>query len=166
MNIRYDMLDHGSLGNNPKMIVVHSMGEYIDNGKTIQSARDFLDEYKLSAHTLVEPNGDLIICRSDDEVAWHARGHNTNSLGIEILVPGHHNYSTFLKAIKKTNWSPVVQMESAAEQVAVWMDMYHIKMDKVIRHSDLSPDRKVDPGTGFNWVLFQKMVSKFLGEMS
>ncbi len=160
MNIRYDMLEHGSLGNNPKMIVVHAMGELINNGKKIQPARDFLDEYELSAHVLAEPNGDLIVCRSEDQVAWHARGYNQNSLGIEILVPGEHNYGSFLKAIKKTNWATDEQMQSAAEQIAEWQHIYHINIDKVVRHSDLSPDRKVDPGSGFNWVAFQKLIKK------
>lgn len=158
MNILYDMLDHGTEVNNPKIIVVHAMGEYIDDGHTVKSARDFLDSYKLSAHILCEPNGDLIQCRADYQVAWHARGHNTNSLGIEVLVSGTHNYVTFLRAIKKKNWATDEQMISAAEQVREWMYLYHINIDKVVRHSDLSPDRKVDPGTGFNWIKFKKML--------
>ena len=160
MNILYDMLDHGTEGNNPKLIVIHAMGENIDGGEQILPARDFLDGYKLSAHVLCKPDGDLIQCRSEDQVAWHARGHNQNSLGIEILVKGNHNYNTFLKAIKKTNWATEDQMISTAAQVREWMHVYHIPIDKVVRHSDLSPDRKVDPGSGFNWVRFKKMLEK------
>jgi len=160
MNTLYDMLDHGEEGNNPKLIVVHSMGENIDDGKSITPARDFLDDYKLSAHVLCKPDGDLIRCRSDEQTAWHARGHNRNSLGIEILVPGIHNYSTFLKAIKKVRWATEEQMVSTAAQVREWMDLYDIPISKVVRHSDLSPDRKVDPGTGFNWVRFKQLLVK------
>lgn len=158
MNILYDMLDHGEPNNYPKLIVVHAMGELIDDGTTIQPARDFLDDYKLSAHVLCKPDGDLIVCRSEDQVAWHARGHNRNSLGIEILVTGAHTYDTFLKAIKKKNWATEEQMVSAAAQVREWMAVYNMPIDKVVRHSDLSPDRKVDPGSGFNWVRFKKLL--------
>jgi len=155
----YDMLDHGGNRINiPGLIVVHAMGEFIDDGVEVRSARDFLDHYKLSAHVLCEPTGDFIRCRADDQIAWHARGHNTGSVGIEILVPGTHNYSSFLKAIKKNNWASDEQMAASAEQVREWMNLYDIPIKKVVRHSTLSPDRKVDPGSGFNFVRFQKMI--------
>lgn len=160
MNTIYDMLDHGRNGNKPKLIVIHAMGELIDDGKVIKPARDFLDDYKLSAHILGTPDGNKIRCRSDDQIAWHARGHNTDSLGYEILVPGAHNYSSFIKAIKKTNWVSDVQMTTLVEQIKLWMISYDITIENVVRHSDLSPDRKVDPGSGFNWIKFKKMLGE------
>lgn len=160
MNIIYDMLDHGREHNNPKLIVIHALGEQITDGKFTRHARDFLDSYGLSAHCLGTPDGDIIQCRSEDQIAWHALGHNTNSLGYEVLVPGVHDYMSFLKAIRKKNWPTEAQMVTAAAQVREWMYLYHIKIDKVVRHSDLSPDRKVDPGTGFNWIRFKKLLEK------
>lgn len=163
MDIAFDMLDHGgNWDNKPGLITVHSMAEFIDDGKEVRSARDFLDHYKLSAHVLCNPDGSFTRCRADEQVAWHARGHNTGSLGIEILLQGVHDYSSFLKGIKKNAWASEKQMEQSAEFVSDWMRIHSIPIKKVVRHSTLSPDRKVDPGSGFNWVSFQKTILRNL----
>ncbi len=130
------------------------MGEYIIDPEPIH-APDFLDKYKLSAHALVKPNGDIYICRDDDEVAWHARGHNTDSLGIEFLVEGEHTYATFLDKIK-TPYLSVMQLDAGIEAVKTWLASYPI--EELVRHSDISPGRKVDPGDGFPWSDFLKEV--------
>ena len=156
MEIKFAPLEHGSRHNNPKMIVVHCMGEFILDPHPIH-ASDFLDKLGYSAHVLVEPVGDVIICRDDDQGAYHAKGYNTDSLGIEFLVPGHHTYGTFLEAIK----SPYVgdeQWAAGINAVRAWMETYEIDVSKVFRHSDLSPGRKVDPGAGFAW-------DKFIGAL-
>lgn len=141
-------LPHGnSVTNRPTLIVIHAMGEYIKDGRSLY-APEFLNLYGLSAHALVAPNGDIIRCRSDDETAWHARGHNTNSLGIEFLCGGRHDYASFVEAIKHP-YLTQQQYSSGVEQVRSWMELYGIK--RVARHSDLSPGRKVDPGNGFPW---------------
>lgn len=154
MEVYYKTLDHGSRGNDPKLIVVHAMGEYILDPDPIH-APDFLDKLGYSAHVLVSPNGDIFVCRETDEGAYHARGFNTNSLGIEFLVPGEHNYGSFLAAIK-TDWLKHEQLESGATVVRTWMADYGIT--EVVRHSDISPGRKVDPGTGFPWRTFLDLI--------
>ena len=142
----------------PRMIVVHAMGEYIDCGeKGFLHAPDFLQDIGLSAHMLVAPDGTLYRCREDTEGAYHARGFNTDSLGIEVLVPGRHNYGSFLNALK-TNYVSQAQYDALVLQCRYWMQMYGI--DKVVRHSDLSPGRKVDPGDGFPWDDFLTGVKK------
>ena len=98
-------------------------------------------------------HGDITICRADTQGAYHARGFNTNSLGIEILVPGIHNYGTFLEAIK-TGWCTEAAFKSAVEKVREWMKLYDISVENIKRHSDLSPGRKLDPGEGFDWDRF------------
>jgi len=157
MNIIYEPLENGARRNNPKMIVVHCMGEFLLDPHPIH-ASDFLAKIGLSAHVLITPTGDAIICRDDDQGAYHAKGYNTNSLGIEFLVPGHHTYGTFLETIK----SPYVgteQWEAGVTAVRRWREAYDIPLTKIFRHSDLSPGRKVDPGTGFDW-------DKFLDEIT
>ena len=99
MAIKFDPSEFGNKFNNPKMIVVHSMGEFILDPHPMH-ASDFLVKLGFSAHVLVEPSGDAIICRDDDQGGYHAKGYNTDSLGIEFLVEGHHDYGTFLEAIK------------------------------------------------------------------
>lgn len=142
-------LEAGADRQTPKKIVVHSMGEFILDPKPIH-ASDFLAKLGLSAHALVCPDGDIYVCRDDDEGAYHARGYNRNSLGIEFLVEGHHNYASFIEKIK----SPFVtedQLKAGIEAVKSWVRAYDIPREKILRHSDISPGRKVDPGAGFPW---------------
>lgn len=144
--------EFGASKNTPKMIVVHCMGEFILDPHPIH-ASDFLVKLGLSAHALVTPEGDIYLCRDDDEGAYHARGYNKNSLGIEFLVKGHHDYGTFLEAIK-SDYITEEQWEAGVKAVRSWVDAYDIPRDKVVRHSDISPGRKVDPGQGFKWDKF------------
>jgi AmpD protein len=150
--IHFTPLEAGSKTNRPKMIVVHAMGEFLLDPKPIH-ATDFLEKIRLSAHALVAPSGNIYICRDDDQGAYHAKGYNTDSLGIEILVAGHHNYGSFLEKIK-TDWVTDEQWEAAVTAVSNWMQSYDIPLHKVVRHSDISPGRKVDPGVGFKWEKF------------
>ena len=145
------LLPHGREGNQPTRIIIHAMGEHILDPDPVDAV-DFLDSLELSAHSLIYPNGDNVRCRNDDQIAWHARGYNTGSLGIEFLVPGDHNYGSFLEAIKH----PYVADEAYAEglyQVREWLNLYPIT--EISRHSDVSPGRKVDPGDGFPWEDFK-----------
>lgn len=150
-------LEAGNRYNNPKMIIVHCMGEFILDPHPIH-ASDFLAKLGLSAHALVAPNGDIYICRDDDKGAYHARGYNTDSLGIEFLVEGHHNYGTFLEKIK-TDYITDAQWQAGINAVRNWGQKHEIPVEKILRHSDISPGRKVDPGVGFKW-------SKFLEEVT
>ena len=142
----------------PDTIIIHAMGEHIQD-ETIPDlynhAVSFLNEYKLSAHALVAPDGEIFHCRAPNEGAWHARGHNKNSIGIEFLVAGEHNYGTFLETIK----SPYLTDKQLASGVSLckeWINEYNIKTIK--RHSDVSPGRKVDPGRGFPWEYFLGLI--------
>lgn len=152
MHIKLQPLEHGANHNTPKMIVVHCMGEFIMDPHPIH-ASDFLDKLGYSAHALIEPIGDVIICRDDDQGAYHAKGYNQNSLGIEFLVPGHHTYGTFLEAIKSP-WANDEQLKAGADVIRRWAEAYDIPESRVVRHSDVSPGRKVDPGAGFPWHSF------------
>lgn len=146
-------LPYGALHQTPNRVVVHAMGEYIKHGNSHLYAPAFLNEYRLSAHILVKPDGEVIRCRYDKEGAYHAKGYNTDSLGIEFLVEGEHDYSSFINKIK-TNYITSAQYDSGIDVVMDWMASYSIL--NIDRHSDLSPGRKVDPGTGFNWDKFKK----------
>jgi len=128
----------------PEIIVMHAMGEYIAG----KHAVPFLADIDLSAHSLIDSDGNNYRCREDNEVAYHAAGHNINSLGLETLVKGDFIYSTFLEAMK-TEYVTDSQYTEILRQVREWLDLWPIK--KIVRHSDLSPERKVDPGVGFPW---------------
>lgn len=147
MIVRRHLPHGGKKINQPKLVVVHSMGEYILDPAPVPAA-DFLLKYKFSAHALVSPNGNIYRCRDDHERAWHARGFNAHSLGVEFLVEGNHNYSTFLEAIKEP-YITTDQWEAGIELVRGWIEAHDIT--EVKRHSDVSPGRKLDPGDGFPW---------------
>lgn len=134
------------------MIVVHSMGEFLMDPNPIH-ATDFLEKLGLSAHALVAPSGDVYITRDDDQIAWHAKGYNRDTLGIEFLVKGHYTYGPFLERIK-SHYTTDEQWDSGVTAVRRWVASYSIPRERVVRHSDLSPGRKVDPGLGFEWEAF------------
>ena len=176
---REDLLLRGAKKQYPSRVVVHAMGEYIwwqghrlhKEGGYIHAV-DFLRdiEYQvrngktkqmewrqgLSAHILVCPNGDIIRCREDEQGAYHASGFNNDSVGIEFLVAGEHNYGSFEKAIAK----PYLTEEQYQSGLQFVRDEWFLKRGIMVmdRHSDLSPGRKVDPGEGFPWEQFLREV--------
>ena len=158
------LLPFGDRTNDPKLITLHAMGEYIHadknavdyyatHGKFLELGRDYhapewLRALGLSAHQLICPGGMRIKCREDNHGAWHARGFNEDSLGVEFLVRGIHTYDTFLAAIALP-WVDNDQFSEGQELVRYWMETHDIRKFGVKYHSELSPGRKKDPGAGF-----------------
>ncbi len=157
-------LSSGSRHNDAKIIVLHAMAEYIhvdqavynyyyNKGKILEVGRDYhapewLRALGLSAHRLATPMGQSIKCRDYAQGAYHASGYNTNSLGIEFLVPGVHNYPSFLEALK-TSYLTSSSFDCGIESVRAWMELKNIEKGEIKTHYELSPDRKEDPGEGF-----------------
>ena len=155
----------------PKGIVVHSMSEYLFwEGEWI-TAHDFLKELKLSVHGFIHPDGEYEKMISSPGRASHAgkslheglSGLNSHYLGFELLVPGKHDYGSFLKAIETPGVYTEAQFERAVSVCKYWMDKYKFPASKVVRHSDVSGDHvrgkgkgKVDPGSAFDWKRFQE----------
>ncbi len=107
-------------------------------------------ESSVSAHYLVEENGEIIQMVEEDRRAWHAgvshwagcESVNDISIGIEIVNPGHeHGYRAF----------PDVQMESVLHLAQDIMERHEILARGVVAHSDIAPMRKEDPGELFPW---------------
>ena len=135
----------------PTRIVIHSMGEYIKVGSGNKHAYDFLKDIGLSAHALICPDGMVMMCRDTNQGAYHARGFNKNSLGVEFLVAGQHDYSSFITAIKEP-YLNFDQYVAGVELIREWCRNHDIS--SIDRHSDLDPTRKKDPGNGFDWEQF------------
>jgi len=148
MNRFYNLLPHGGGKQEPKRIVVHAMAEYIKYGEDVLHAYDFLKVVGLSAHSLITPSGVNIRCRKDGQIAYHAKGYNVDSLGIEFLVPGVHDYESFLDEMENDYLTPV-QYKAGLIQIGEWLETHDIQ--HVDRHGDLDPARKSDPGAGFLW---------------
>jgi N-acetyl-anhydromuramyl-L-alanine amidase AmpD len=156
------------------MIIVHSMAEQIRKGGSICTAADMLtlkqppdtwteDWGRVSAHYYITPSGNIHRVLSPAMKAWHAgksaymgRGDlNNNSIGFELLVPGVHDYNSFLTAILTDIYTPA-QYKAAGYLCARLMMQYNIGMELIKGHSEVSgptvrDDPKKDPGPGFRW---------------
>ena len=74
---------------------------------------------------------------------------NKYSIGIEINNPGHDNgYKKFTEN----------QISSLLKLLKYLKKKYRIKKQNILGHSDISPDRKKDPGEKFPWVKLAKKI--------
>ena len=154
-------LNKGLPKQDPKQIIIHAMGEYLKTPLKSYWAPEYLEFLGLSVHRFITPSGLLIKAREDWEGAYHARGWNVDTLGIEFLVPKAYTYERFLEKIK-TDWVSEEQYITGAKQCRQWMQQFGIV--SIFRHRDISPERKVDPGEGFRWGYFLNLIQDGLGE--
>ncbi|MEB3702850.1 N-acetylmuramoyl-L-alanine amidase [Candidatus Bealeia paramacronuclearis] len=115
-------------------------------------------EAQVSSHYLVDETGEIYQLVDEEKRAWHAgpdgasywRGRkslNSHSIGIEIQNPGHsHGYREFSKPQIEAvlNLCKDIQLRHKLGQDCLW------------GHSDISPQRKQDPGHLFPWKDFAK----------
>ena len=136
-----------------KFIVIHYTGmkKELDAIQRLQNPK-----FKVSSHYLIKKNGEIVILVPDLYEAWHAglsswKNHkyfNKNSIGIEISNPGHqHGYKNFSKN----------QILSLKKLLMYLIKKFQIKKKNILGHSDISPNRKKDPGEKFPW----KHLSKY-----
>ncbi|WP_026605769.1 peptidoglycan recognition protein family protein [Methylocapsa acidiphila] len=140
--------NHGErLGRKPDSIILHYTG--ITTGEA--ALRRLCDvEAQVSAHYLVYEDGSVFQLVPEARRAWHAgigywagdRDMNTVSIGIEIANAGH------------LGGAPPYPESQIAVVIALCQDIiarHKIKPQRVLGHSDLAPDRKIDPGEYFPW---------------
>ena len=108
---------------------------------------------KVSAHYMVEEDGRIFQLVDEEKRAWHAgvsewQGEtniNSNSIGIEIVNGGHDHPN----ADGSLPSFPDVQINAV---IALSKDILKRHGDlTVLGHSDIAPDRKIDPGENFPW---------------
>lgn len=130
-----------------EMLVLHYTGM-----KTAQEAIDRLrdPEAKVSAHYVIDENGEIYSLVDEDKRAWHAgvsswKGKtdiNSRSVGIEIVNPGHEfGYRSF----------PEKQIQSVMSLSKEIIKRNFILSENIVGHSDIAPTRKADPGELFPW---------------
>ncbi len=110
---------------------------------------------EVSAHYLIKENGEIFQLVNDAKIAWHAgksywQGQanlNQNSIGIELDNLGNNNFSK-------------AQIDSCLNLCKFLKDKYKLETKNFIAHSDIAPDRKIDPGIFFDW---QLLASKGFG---
>lgn len=138
-----------AIGGPPRidMLVLHYTG--------MQSAAAALDRLcdpaaRVSAHYVVDEDGAVWRLVPEERRAWHAgvscwqggQGLNTVSIGVEIVNPGHEwGYRRF----------PAAQMQAVEALCRDIIRRRPIPPDRVVGHSDIAPDRKIDPGELFDW---------------
>ena len=130
-----------------KFIIIHYTGMKKESD-AIQKLCD--PKSKVSSHYFIKNNGALLSMVPDLYTAWHAgvsnwksySSLNNFSIGIEINNPGHkHGYKKFSKK----------QILSLIKLLRYLFKKYRIKKQNVLGHSDISPNRKKDPGEKFPW---------------
>jgi len=154
----------------PERVTIHAMAEYIDLLPVDMPAYDFLAHMDLSAHYLITPSGLILQCLDPKTIGRHAgKGLNTGNVGVEILVPGLHTYATFAETIE-SGWCMPAPWNAAVELTRWLRGQFKMKdtpyseqvddqrPEWLVRHSDICPGRKVDPGKGFDWQAFRKEV--------
>ncbi len=130
-----------------KFIILHYTGMKSESA-AIRKLGDF--KSKVSSHYYIKYNGNILQLVPDLYEAWHAgksawknyKSLNRYSIGIEISNPGHENgYKNFNKR----------QILSLKKLLKFLIKKYNLKRQAILGHSDISPDRKKDPGEKFPW---------------
>ncbi len=140
--------------NTCEFIIIHHTGNLWLQGNLNFLLGRVYSANPVSAHVLLDTNGDAYKLASSEQVTWHAWpstwwhivGLNYHGIGIEVLWPDENNWFT---------WD---QKKELRTLVGHYMAVYKIPPERVLRHSDLthklssrsilwdgiSPSRKID----------------------
>jgi N-acetylmuramoyl-L-alanine amidase len=128
-------------------VVIHYTGM-----RSLQSAVERLlsKKYEVSSHYLISRTGKIIQLVKDNNIAWHAgisnwfnfKNLNKNSIGIELENKGHqYGYQNFSSR----------QIAQLIKILKILKRKFKIKNINITGHSDIAPNRKIDPGEKFPW---------------
>jgi len=156
-------------GCEPELLVIHSIslppGEF--GGPWIErlfcnaldpSAHPYFAEIadlKVSAHLLIRRDGELVQFVPFNRRAWHAgvsryedrERCNDFSIGIEMEGTDEGDFTNIQYAV-------LVDVVAALDQAYPG-----ISPERIAGHSDIAPDRKRDPGPGFNWLDLRRQIN-------
>ncbi|HET9844053.1 MAG TPA: 1,6-anhydro-N-acetylmuramyl-L-alanine amidase AmpD [Gammaproteobacteria bacterium] len=130
-----------------------SIEDLFMNRLTIQAHPFYamLKGLKVSAHLLIQRNGEIIQFVPFHKRAWHA--------GVsEFLGRTQCNDFSIGIELEGTDSSPfeIAQYESLiACTLAICKSYNKITKDRIVGHSEVAPGRKTDPGPFFNWDFFK-----------
>ena len=132
--------------NSIKFIIIH----YTGMRSEIAAIKKLTENSNVSSHYFIKSDGNIINMVPELFEAWHAgksdwkdfRLLNKYSIGIEIHNPGHdHGY-------KKFNSMQIISLKKLLKYL---IKKYKIKLNNILGHSDIAPNRKKDPGEKFPW---------------
>jgi len=158
------------VGRRIDVVVIHTMETSERHGAALACAQWFASEAsKVSAHYCVDAD-EIVQCVRDEDVAWHARGGNTNSIGIELAG---------FAAQRADEWDDAYSrsvVARAAELTAEICERYAIPFRRlraadlvghhrgICGHADVSAafgkSDHWDPGTGFPWTRFLRLARR------
>ena len=158
MNVKIIQKKSPNFDKRPRGTKINSIVIHYTGMKTFNEAYKKLcdKKSKVSSHYLIGRDGRIIKLVDEKNRAWHAgtshwkgiNNINDISIGIELENPGHKfGYITFSRK----------QMSALVLLCKEIKKKYNIKSDWVLGHSDISPDRKLDPGEKFDWNLIKKI---------
>lgn len=105
----------------------------------------------VSCHILVDKLGNAYRLVPDEYTAWHCRGHNSQSLGLELERA----------KLDEDGDYPPEQIITAAKCVALWCRKFSIPIDRIFAHKELSTTGKTDP-RNFPWYEFLTFVAEII----
>ena len=116
-------------------------------------------ESQVSAHYLIDENGEIFSLVEEEKRAWHAgvaswhneKDINSISVGVEIVNRGHEfGYTKFMEP-------QMIAVEALCKDI---IKRHSILASGVLGHSDVAPSRKRDPGELFDW---ERLASNGIG---
>ena len=144
---------------------------------------------RVSCHYIVGLDGAVLQMVRDEDCAWHCgvsawrsrEGCNRWSLGIEIVNWGRlerkigrfycwpEEYGTPYDGPPPVQaegawWAPYPsgQIEQVKSLSGLLVERHRIPLDNIVRHSDIAPDRKIDPGPAFPWEEFKARMAEVI----
>ena len=129
----------------PNFVIIHHTGS--DSAERALRTLS-TEEYRVSAHYLIDRNGTSIQLVDESARAWHAGksywGGNTDmnstSIGIELDNNGNEPFAP-------------AQIDTLLGLLAQLKERYNIPAANFIGHADVAPGRKEDPSVYFPWDL-------------
>lgn len=170
----------------PTMCVIH----YTASGEGVAGDIAWFEDPRsdVSAHFVIARDGSITQMVPLDKAAWHARGYNAMTIGIEldnlgpldelpngnIVARGTTRLYTGPAPIRATLaynngrridalWEPYRELQlQALEHLldVLKTSGYEVAAGDLIGHEELSPERKSDPGAVFPWERFARIQAR------
>ena len=147
-----------SLENNISLIVLHSISlpptifgnHYVEDlftNNLTETEHDYLNnirKLKVSSHIYIKRTGEIIQFVPFNKCAWHAG---------ESIFKGRKNCNEFSIGIEIQGKVDEEYTREQYENLKKIVDALKIffQIDDVVAHSEISPERKKDPGPLFDW---------------
>lgn len=127
----------------PDMIVIHYTAMATGDAAVTRLCDP---AFEVSAHYLIDIDGRIVRMVDETKRAWHAGAGqwgdvtdiNSRSIGIELANCGSVPFAA-------------AQMDALEALLHDISTRHVIKPERIIGHSDMAPQRKIDPGPRFDW---------------